>query len=954
MLLKITTKKNEVLYVRDDDFDDYSYLSNTTSSSEFELGGAIPCSFDCTIFDHDFKQYILYGATIEAYLGDVEDEDKLLGTFTINKTDIDQDIIVINSDDDLAKTDVKWKGRSFPCTMWELLTNVCEQVDIELGVIQEDLINANIILTTESGLVGRKCRDILKWIAEANGMYCIMSRRNNLLFKIYDFKNIKTIRQEDMDSLKLEQTNTTRKGTIINHNNKNIKFGDTSYSLKLTDNPILSNLSSSELTKAGNALNVNIQYIDYYAGTFNVWENDYDLQVGDVVKVVDDDGQEFIVAIHDMTMDNEGEFYSIVSYGDSIESKNEILQEDDYEDTNTNDTTNLDEEKTSRALNHQIIRAKQGRYTLLEKVVYDINYYTRVLLLLSINFYYTNGKKIIFEIYANEKKIREVPVVGTDGIYHVVEAFMADVDYDSETCVYSVRVSIEEGNELLIDKFKGILTLHVSNGMTSDAIATDQYFIERVKAMSYGTLNQYKVKMAQVYDELDIPSEEPIALMTWDVSAANDNSMPATLYSNGALDIQLAPFDETIMDSSQYGTMKEMASIQGNYGQNANTWREYGTTWYEQITTVTIGSGIKNIGDYALAELPNLVSSTAQSIEEVGTRAYYQSPINSFNAGSGLKVIKNGAFENANLKSINLANVEAIWSSAFVNTKLTSVYLPDTLTLLGAETFYGCEELISVYNFPSNVNVNGGPDCGYEYLPNTIPTACFRGCTNLETLELQEGLVGIDGIVNCASLNPIFPSTITYVGLLNGCGIEDLDLSNCTYFGGAVGCENLLNVVLGDNLTSIGGFKNCTKLQTISGFPIGITEIPKYWLQNCSGVERLDLPESVNRIGQYAFKNCSSLTSIGLANISTLGKASFYGCSSLGFVNISSSTFSIPDFCFQNCSSLQGITLSSSIEHIGLYAFMNCTSLDLVINANQEDIDIDAQAFDGIKSVTWV
>jgi hypothetical protein len=64
MLLKITTKKNEVLFVRDDDFDDYSYLSNTTSSSEFELGGAIPCSFDCTIFDHDCKQYILYGAKL--------------------------------------------------------------------------------------------------------------------------------------------------------------------------------------------------------------------------------------------------------------------------------------------------------------------------------------------------------------------------------------------------------------------------------------------------------------------------------------------------------------------------------------------------------------------------------------------------------------------------------------------------------------------------------------------------------------------------------------------------------------------------------------------------------------------------------------------------------------------------------------------------------------------------
>ena len=273
---------------------------------------------------------------------------------------------------------------------------------------------------------------------------------------------------------------------------------------------------------------------------------------------------------------------------------------------------------------------------------------------------------------------------------------------------------------------------------------------------------------------------------------------------------------------------------------------------------------------------------------------------------------------------------------------------------MGAELFFECKDLVSVYNFPSNFNIDGGPDYYGYYEPNIMPTAIFDECINLETLELKEELIGIDGLVNCKKLNPTFPSTITYVGMINGCGIKNLDLSNCWYFGAAAYCEDLLNVVLGENLTTIGGFRNCTKLQTISGFPTSITEIPDYWAQNCTGLERVDLTESVNRIGQYAFENCTSLTSVGVANVKTLGRSSFYNCESLGFININSQLISIPNYCFYNCRSVQGITLSKDLYYIGTYAFMDCISLDLVINANQEDVDIRLGAFDNTKSVTWI
>lgn len=93
-----------------------------------------------------------------------------------------------------------------------------------------------------------------------------------------------------------------------------------------------------------------------------------------------------------------------------------------------------------------------------------------------------------------------------------------------------------------------------------------------------------------------------------------------------------------------------------------------------------------------------------------------------------------------------------------------------------------------------------------------------------------------------------------------------------------------------------------------------------------------DIYYKVTRIGSYAFRGCSSLTSIKIPEgVTSIGKCAFHGC-----------------------KSLNSIKIPKSVTSIGEEAFWGCSNLEIVIDNSKDNVKVEESAFKGCKSVKWL
>ncbi|MBE6426489.1 MAG: hypothetical protein E7029_11005, partial [Planctomycetaceae bacterium] len=90
--------------------------------------------------------------------------------------------------------------------------------------------------------------------------------------------------------------------------------------------------------------------------------------------------------------------------------------------------------------------------------------------------------------------------------------------------------------------------------------------------------------------------------------------------------------------------------------------------------------------------------------------------------------------------------------------------------------------------------------------------------------------------------------------------------------------------------------------------------------------ETVDIPYGVTSIGDRAFYECSSLTSVTIPDsVTSIGNKAFYYCESLTSVTIPDSVTSIGNSAFDVCSSLTSVTIPDSVTSIGNEAFWGCS-----------------------------
>ena len=172
-------------------------------------------------------------------------------------------------------------------------------------------------------------------------------------------------------------------------------------------------------------------------------------------------------------------------------------------------------------------------------------------------------------------------------------------------------------------------------------------------------------------------------------------------------------------------------------------------------------------------------------------------------------------------------------------------------------------------------------------------------------------------------------------------------------------CRHLKTLVLPLRLKSVNGhhFSNCDSLYSIS-----VDEKNPYLCSDGSAlynkdkselvfvyhtVRKMSIPSSVTKIGDYAFYNCTNLSSLTLpSGVKEIGFSAFQGCKSLTSVTIPSGVKYISSFTIRDCESLRFINLPSDLKYIGEEAFMNCTGLTSIYAFMEKPCEIDETTFE--------
>jgi len=191
-----------------------------------------------------------------------------------------------------------------------------------------------------------------------------------------------------------------------------------------------------------------------------------------------------------------------------------------------------------------------------------------------------------------------------------------------------------------------------------------------------------------------------------------------------------------------------------------------------------------------------------------------------------------------------------------------------------------------------------------NYSTTLIPANAFRGCSNLANMEI--------------------PDSVAEIG-------------NWAFFG----CASLVNIHVAPgnpHYSSQGGVlfsqEGTVLLQYPQGkggeytIPEGVVSIGNFAFYNCTGLTSLILPKSMNVIGQNAFYKFKGLQKIHLpSTLEAIGEDAFFGCVNLQEIDIPDTVTSIGAGAFANCKSLEVLDIPSYVKTIGDSAFYRCEKL---------------------------
>ena len=432
------------------------------------------------------------------------------------------------------------------------------------------------------------------------------------------------------------------------------------------------------------------------------------------------------------------------------------------------------------------------------------------------------------------------------------------------------------------------------------------------------------------------------------------------------------------------------------------------------LTSVTIPNSVTSIGGYAFAGCTSLTSvAIGNSVTSIGGSAFAGcTGLISVTIPNSVTSIGNYAFQNCTgLISVTILNsVTSIGEYAFRNcTGLTTVTIPNSVTSIGQSAFascYGLTELVVLAETPPSL----GNDV-YLYVDKSIPVyipACgleayvssswgefsnfvamsagdITATSNSTEAGSVTGAGHYEAMETCTlaaaanegyqfdywmkggriySIEPTISFTVysdaLYTAHFSVDGIvhfEDASVKSVCLSNWDTDGDGELSFVEAARVTTISwvfsGNTSITSFDELDQF-VGLASVDNYAFQNCTGLTSVAIPNSVTSIGGFAFQNCTGLTSVTIGNsVTSIGNYAFNDCRGLTSVTIPNSVTSIGEYAFYNCTGLTSVAIPNSVTSIGGAAFQFCTGLTSVAIPNSVT-SIGGFAFNGCSGLTSV
>lgn len=327
---------------------------------------------------------------------------------------------------------------------------------------------------------------------------------------------------------------------------------------------------------------------------------------------------------------------------------------------------------------------------------------------------------------------------------------------------------------------------------------------------------------------------------------------------------------------------------------------------------------------------------------------------------------------------------------------LTSIEIPNSITMIGSEAFRGCKSLTAVV-IPKSVErisnkvfwdcdsltdilfMNAKISLAYDVLPRNCSYVTIYGETG-STIEsysknysiafkpVNEFPIQISGVcgedvrwhlTKDGVLTVYGSGDMTDYGLCGAPWYDDnimplikkaIVKDGVTSIGQLAfyNCDSIESVDIADSVTTIkqGAFSLCDSLADIK-LSLNTISIANAVFGDCKALEKIKIPESVNYIGEGAFYECINLAEVELpSEMEFIGESAFFLCQSLKAIAIPNGITTINENTFSMCKNIENIKIPISVKFIGFDAFAGCPCLiDVYYDGSAEDWNQIAIAF---------